>query len=112
MAFLTFHILGRIIPTDEYFSEGSEGLKPPTRYTYTVDIHIDTHVDIHMLYIGIQKLANLQPTHKVIHKLHIFKAFQGPKFGESVPPPTWLVEESLLLTACWTFGAHQSARCR
>jgi hypothetical protein len=75
MAFLTFHILGRIIPTDEYFSEGSEGLKPPTRYTYTVDIHIDTHVDIHMLYIGIQKLANLQPTHKVIHKLHIFKAF-------------------------------------
>jgi len=39
MAFLTFHILGRIIPTDEYFSEGSEGLKPPTG-----DIHIDIHI--------------------------------------------------------------------
>lgn len=83
-----------------------------------IDIHIDMpkdiHIDIHMLYIyiGIQKLANLQPIHKVIHKLHIFKAFSKALFGESVPPPTWPVEESLLLTACWTFGAHQSARCR
>ena len=29
-----FHILGRIIPTDSYFSEG---LKPPTRYTLVIE---------------------------------------------------------------------------
>ena len=33
--FLFFHILGIIIPTDSYFSEG---LKPPTIYIYTHDI--------------------------------------------------------------------------
>ena len=31
---LFFHILGRIIPTDSYFSEG---LKPPTRYTLVIE---------------------------------------------------------------------------
>jgi hypothetical protein len=31
--FMTFHILGRIIPTDEYFSEG---LKPPTSLGFRI----------------------------------------------------------------------------
>jgi len=31
MAFMNFHILGIIIPTDQYFLQG---LKPPTRYYF------------------------------------------------------------------------------
>ena len=31
MAFMTFHILGIVTPTDSYFSEG---LKPPTSYKW------------------------------------------------------------------------------
>ena len=34
MNFITFHILGMIIPTD--FHILSEGLKPPTRYIYNL----------------------------------------------------------------------------
>ena len=48
---LTFHILGRILLTDYYFSEG---FKPPTRERY---IYIYLQLDI-MRYIGILIFMN------------------------------------------------------
>ena len=45
---LFFHILGMIIPTDEYLSEG---LKPPTRYTICIGFFLFYHA--YVLNIGL-----------------------------------------------------------
>ena len=68
--FLIFHILGTIIPTDYYVSEG---LKPPTTHThiyiYTIYIYIHIYIFINKTYINIYIYIY---THTYIYIRHMY----------------------------------------